>query len=167
MRRAPGAAWLIAALLAGLPACRRAPAPAPTPPAPAPAPPSVAAAPEQPLPDEAPEPLAADPARGQVTIKLLADASRKAHVIWGRKDLGAAPLEIHRPRGSGPLDVVVVAPGALPLHTRLFTDHDETLSLRLYDSDSARGLLGYPRTFSLPSSSRFTQNAETFRRPRR
>jgi hypothetical protein len=159
-------AWVAAALLGGLQACKTRP-PAPPPPAPPPPPPPAAAAPEPPLPDEAPEPLAADPARGQVTIKLLADANRKAHVIWGRKDFGPAPLEIHRPRGSGPLDLVVVAPGALPLHTRVFTDHDETLSLRLYDPDAARGLLGYPRSFSLPSSSGFTQNAETFRRPRR
>ncbi|HSS40660.1 MAG TPA: hypothetical protein VLT58_17975 [Polyangia bacterium] len=160
-------AWLAAALILVLPACRRTRAPAPPAPVPPAAPPPVAAAPEPPLPDEAPEPLTPDPARGQVTIKLLADANRKAHVIWGRKDFGAAPLEIKRPRGSGPLDLMVVAPGALPLHTRVFTDHDETLSLRLYDSDAARGLLGYPRTFSLPSSSGFTQNAETFRRPRR
>jgi hypothetical protein len=162
--RASGAG--LVAVIALVSACRaRGPAPAP-PPTP-PAPPQAAAPPEAPLPDEEPAPLTPDPARGQVTIKLLADANRKAHVIWGRKDFGAAPLEIHRPRGSGPLDLLVVAPGALPLHTRVFTDHDETLSLHLTDPEAARGLLGYPRTFSLPSSSGFTQNAETFRRPRR
>jgi len=118
------------------------------------------------LPDEEPEPLAPDPRRGEVTIKLLADGNRKAHVFWGRKDFGAAPLEIRRPRGSGPMDLTVLAPGALPLHTRVFTDKDETLSLRIYDEDSARGLLGY-RSFSLPTSTGFTQNAGTFRRPRR
>ena len=40
-----------------------------------------------------------------VTIKLIADARRQAHVYWGRKDLGVAPLEIVRPRGSAPLDL--------------------------------------------------------------
>jgi hypothetical protein len=103
------------------------------------------AAPEPPLPDEAPEPVAnGAPGAPQVTIKLLADASRKAHVFWGRKDLGLAPLEIRRPRGSGPLDLLVIAPGFLPLHTRTFTDRDDTLSLRLYDEEAARGLLGHP-----------------------
>jgi len=151
-------------LLAGA-ACHRQP---PPPPAPSPPPPPAPAAaqPEPPLPDEEPEPLAPDPRRGEVTIKLLADGNRKAHVFWGRKDFGAAPLEIRRPRGSGPMDLTVLAPGALPLHTRVFTDKDETLSLRIYDEDSARGLLGY-RSFSLPTSTGFTQNAGTFRRPRR
>jgi len=104
----------------------------------------VPAGPEAPLSDEAPEPAAATTDGPQVTLKLLADANRKAHVFWGRKDLGVAPLEIRRPRGSGPLDLLFVAPGYLPLHTRAFTDHDETLSVRLYDEDAARGLLGHP-----------------------
>jgi len=156
------------ALAAALVACRsRQPPPAAPPPPPPPEPAPVAAAPDPPLPDEAPEPLAPDPARGEVTIKLVGDANRKAHVLWGRKDFGQVPLEIRRPRGSGPMDLVVVAPGTLPLHTRVFTDHDETLSLRLYDESGAHGLLGYTRSFSLPTSSGFTQNAGTFRRPRR
>jgi hypothetical protein len=101
--------------------------------------------PELPLSDEAPEPPVTGSAAGpQVTLKLLADANRKAHVFWGRKDLGVAPLEIRRPRGSGPLDLLFVAPGFLPLHTRAFTDHDETLSVRLYDEEAASSLLGHP-----------------------
>ena len=119
----------------------------PSPPAPAaqheatPGPP----APELPLSDEAPEAVASGAVDGpQVTIKLVADANRKAHVFWGRKDLGVAPLEIRRPRGSGPLDLLFVAPGFLPLHTRAFTDHDETLSVRLYDEEAASSLLGHP-----------------------
>jgi hypothetical protein len=122
--------------------------PAPQAPAgPAPEPPRATAprTPDLPLDDEAPERASAAASSGpQVTIKLLADAAKKAHVFWGRKDLGVAPLEIQRPRGSGPLDLVVSAPGFLPLHTRVFTDRDEVLSLRLYDADGARGLLGYP-----------------------
>jgi hypothetical protein len=107
--------------------------------------PPAAPAPALPLSDEAPEPAVSASTGGpQVTLKLLADANRKAHVFWGRKDLGVAPLEIRRPRGSGPLDLVFVAPGFLPLHTRAFTDHDETLSVRLYDEEAASGLLGHP-----------------------
>ena len=101
-------------------------------------------APDLPLDDEAPERQAALTGGPQVTLKLLADAAKKAHVFWGRKDLGVAPLEIQRPRGSGPLDLLVTAPGFLPLHTRVFTDRDDVLALRLYDAESARGLLGYP-----------------------
>jgi len=105
----------------------------------------AAPAPDLPLSDEAPEPPVSGSAAGpQVTVKVLADANRKAHVFWGRKDLGVAPLEIRRPRGSGPLDLVFVAQGFLPLHTRAFTDHDETLSVRLYDEEAASSLLGHP-----------------------
>jgi hypothetical protein len=105
---------------------------------------SAAAAPAaaDPLDDEAPPP--APPSDGKtVTIKLVADARRGAHVFWGRKDLGAAPLAIERPQGSGPMDLLVSGPGLLPLHTRVFTDHDETLAVRLYTDADARGLLGY------------------------
>ena len=106
-----------------------------------------------------------------VTIRLSVDRHWKAHVFWGRKDLGIAPLEIQRPRGSGPLDLLIVADDALPLHTRVFTDRDSALAVRLYGESEAPSLLGYrlgyPRTFSLPTSTRFTHNAGTFPRPRR
>jgi hypothetical protein len=80
-----------------------------------------------------------------VTIRLTADASRQARVTWGRKDLGIAPLDIVRPRGSAPLDLLIVAPGCLPLHTRVFTDRNDTLALRLYSERDAAALPGYPR----------------------
>ena len=116
------------------------------PPRPAPAPVAEVAVvpPPAPLPTDL-EPAPADDRAdgGTVTIKLVVDASRQAHVTWGRKDLGVAPLEIVRPRGSAPLDLLIQAPGCLPLHTRVFTDRDDTLSLRLYAEGDAVGLPGY------------------------
>jgi hypothetical protein len=101
----------------------------------------AAASPDDDLRDE-PPPTA--PANTEtVTIKLVAEARRQAHVFWGRKDLGVAPLEITRPRGSGPLDLLVLAPGALPLHTRVFTDRNDTLALRIYGEKEGTGLLGW------------------------
>jgi hypothetical protein len=79
----------------------------------------------------------------KVTIKIIVDQKRQAHVWWGRKDFGVAPLEIVRPKSSGPLDLQILAPGCLPLHTRVFTDHDEKIALRLYSESEAPGLLGY------------------------
>jgi hypothetical protein len=119
------------------------PAPRPVP-APPEAPPVVAApdarGEEEPLVGEAPE---SNPTSETVTIKLVADPARKARVFWGRKDLGLAPLELTRPRGSGPMDLVVVTPGAMTLHTRVFTDRDDKLALRLYAESEAPGMLGY------------------------
>lgn len=84
-----------------------------------------------------------DPRSDTVRIKVIVDARRQAHVVWGRKDFGLAPLEIERPRDSGPLDLVVVAPGYLPLHARALTDRDDVLTLRLYAAAEAPQLLGY------------------------
>lgn len=84
-----------------------------------------------------------DPGSDTVKIKVIVDARRQAHVVWGRKDFGVAPLEIERPRNSGPLDLVVVAPGYLPLHARALTDRDDVLSLRIYSAAEAPQLLGY------------------------
>jgi hypothetical protein len=152
----PGVIGLALAALAGA-ACgcgsrRGGEAPRPAPPVVDTGVPRARAAP--PLPDDL-EPAGAEDRSdaGTVTIKLLADSKRQAHVFWGRKDLGVAPVEIVRPRGSAPLDLTVQAPGCLPLHTRAFTDRDDTLSLRLYTEREATGLPGYsPPTVTTPSS---------------
>ena len=93
-----------------------------------------------------------DPRSDTIKIKVLVDARRQAHVIWGRKDFGLAPLEIERPRNSGPLDLVVVAPGYLPFHARAFTDRDDMLALHLYSPAEAPQLLGYRSGF-VPAAS--------------
>ena len=150
--RARAIAWLGVALLAagcgsrGSAADAGTPVPAPIPVAAAPAPPSI------PLPDDLePAPVDDRADAGTVKIKLVADARRQARVYWGRKDLGVAPLEIVRPRGSAPLDLTVVAPDCLPLHTRAFTDRDDTLTLRLYSEREASGLPGYSAAAAIPS----------------
>jgi hypothetical protein len=145
--RSLGRAALLLGVVATV-ACRRPPAEGAPPVAPATAPPASAArgpAAVSPsvaddLVGEAPE---SNPTSETVTIKLVADPARKARVFWGRKDLGLAPLELQRPRGSGPLDLVVVTPGALTLHTRVYTDRDDKLALRLVAESDAPTLLGY------------------------
>jgi hypothetical protein len=123
-------------------------------PAPAPVADVVVAPPPAPMPvDLEPAPVDDRADGGTVTIKLVADGRRQAHVTWGRKDLGVAPLEIVRPRGSAPLDLTIQAPGFLPLHTRVFTDRDDTLSLRLYSEGEAVGLPGYAPPAPAPSPS--------------
>jgi hypothetical protein len=94
------------------------------------------------------EPGEANPRSARVTLKLWVSPVT-AEVIWGAKRLGTAgrePLEIERPRGSGPLDLVVRAAGYLPYHTRLYTDRDDTLTVRLVSPANASSLLGWKRT---------------------
>lgn len=165
MRWAVMLALLAAACDARAPRSARAPGSAPAPPgevapadpavgAPAPAsapptPPPAAVVPEAPLEVEARE---SNPTSAKVTIKLVAwpvDAT----VFWGSKPLGTAsrkPLEIERPRASGPVDLVARAPGYLPFHTRVFTDRDEKLTIRLVRTEDAPSLLGYKRTAGAP-----------------
>jgi len=64
-------------------------------------------------------------------------------VVPGDENSRTEALELQRPRGSGPLDLIVLAPGALPLHTRVFTDRDDKLALRLVAESDAPAMLGF------------------------
>jgi hypothetical protein len=98
-----------------------------------------------PLQAETPE---ANPRSETVKLKLTV-LPVTAEVVWGAKRLGTAgrePLVIERPRDSGPLDLVIRAAGYLPFHTRLFTDREDAVTIRLVAPSAASGLLGYKRT---------------------
>jgi hypothetical protein len=81
-----------------------------------------------------------------VTIRLLVQPPGIAHVLWGIKDLGVAPLDIVRPRGSGPLDLTLRAPGYLTFHTRAFTEHDDKIAIRMVLSGEAVRFPGFAGT---------------------
>jgi hypothetical protein len=87
-----------------------------------------------------------NPRSETVKLKLWVTPAANATIYWGAKKLGSAPLELERPRGSGPMDLVVKAPGYLPYRTRLFTDRDDKLTVRLVRPQNAAGLLGYKRS---------------------
>ncbi|MEO7669276.1 MAG: hypothetical protein ABIW57_08045 [Polyangia bacterium] len=78
-----------------------------------------------------------------VTVKIVVDPPQRAHVFWGVKDLGPAPLEIRRPRGSGPVDLILRAPGYLTVHTRAFTERDDKLAFKLVPETEAARMFGY------------------------
>ncbi len=105
-----------------------------TPPAGAtPAAPATAAAPQPPSPN--------------VQIVFVTVPPANATVTWGKTRLGrTAPgraLVVTRPRDSGPLDVVVRAPGFLPVHTRAHTFGDHRVSVKLTRVEDKATLLGY------------------------
>ena len=94
---------------------------------------------------EAPE---KNPLSPTVKLKLVITPPARGTLVWGRKKMGELKpgqmtVEMERPRGSGPLDLVIRAEGFLPHHVRLFSDRDDKLYVRLYHPDDARGLLGY------------------------
>jgi hypothetical protein len=79
----------------------------------------------------------------EVLVQLLVAPPGVSHVYWGVKDLGVAPLDIVRPRGSGPLDLILRAPGYLTFHTRAFTEHDDKIAIHMVPSSEAPRVLGY------------------------
>jgi hypothetical protein len=72
---------------------------------------------------------------------------RRASVMWGGKRLGftdrGRPLVIERPRDSGPLDVVVRAPGYLPVHARAYTFDDAFVDVKITPVDKKDTIYGY------------------------
>jgi hypothetical protein len=69
-----------------------------------------------------------------VRVRIVVTPPVEAVVVWGSKKLGKVgrqPLEIVRPRDSGPMDVEIRAPGYVPFHTRLFTDRDDKIAVHL------------------------------------
>jgi hypothetical protein len=79
----------------------------------------------------------------QVTLFVTTQPRVKAKVMWGRKNLGVTPLHLQRPRDSGPLDLIIVAEGYVPVHTRMYTFADDKLAVRLTKVDEKKALFGY------------------------
>jgi hypothetical protein len=68
-----------------------------------------------------------------------------AKVMWGRRLLGETPLSLKWPRDSGPVDIVVQAPGYTPVHTRLYTFADDKVIVKLLSAEEKKGVFGYKR----------------------
>lgn len=117
--------------------------------APAVAPSTVSAdvtVPTEALKTEAPE---ENPRSEMVKLKLAVWPTIPGFIYWGAKKLGPIepkPLELLRPRYSGPMDIVVKADGFLNYHARLYTDRDDRLTLRLVRKEDGSKVFGYRAT---------------------
>jgi hypothetical protein len=105
-------------------------------------PPPAAGQPGAPSAVDAGAPLSAN-----VRVKFSTYPPRRASVTWGGKRLGFAdrgkPLIVERPRDSGPLDVVIRAPGYLPVYTRAYTFNDSIVEVRITPLDKKDTIYGY------------------------
>jgi hypothetical protein len=88
---------------------------------------------------------ASDPTKATIIFQTFPPAH--ATVLWGNTRLGRIkpqrPLVVVRPRDSGPLDVVIRAPGFLPVQTRAQTFGDTRLSVKLTRIEQKSTLFGY------------------------
>jgi hypothetical protein len=119
-------------------------APAAPLPLPAAAQPPVAGAAANPVVVPPPKPPQ-DPNRARITFSTI--PATNAKVVWGKQTLGTItsrqPLVVNRPRDSGPLDVMVYAPGFLPVQTRAHTFEDTQIIVKLTTPENMRTLWGY------------------------
>ena len=118
-----------------------APAPATQTATPPPAAPPPGATPATPVAPAVPQPPSPN-----VQIVFVTVPPANATVTWGKTRLGRTAgrgLVVTRPRDSGPLDVVVRAPGFLPVHTRAHTFGDHRVSVKLTRLEEINTLLGY------------------------
>jgi hypothetical protein len=87
------------------------------------------------------------PLSPNVKVTFRTFPPRRASVTWGSKRLGfidrGKPLVIERARDSGPLDVIVRAPGFLPVHARAYTFDDATVDVKITPLDKKDSIYGY------------------------
>jgi hypothetical protein len=100
---------------------------------------------EEDLEQEAPE---VNPLSEKVVLKLSVSPPTKGVVMRGQKVMarltpGTMEAEWTVPRNGGPLDLEIRADGFLPFHTRLYSDRDDKISVRLYRPGDAAQLWGY------------------------
>ena len=111
--------------------------------------PAAAESGDQPGDEAEVETEAAEASPESLNVTLRLDVHPKMHrskVFWGRKLLGVAPLQFQRPRRSGPVELVIQSGGFLDYHTRMFTDRDESLVVRMVLISEQNTLLGYRQT---------------------
>jgi len=81
----------------------------------------------------APEPGAVTPAQRPAKVKIMirTNPPKGIWVFWGKKKLGMTPLNIERPRDSGPVDLVLRAQGFFPMHTRAYTTKNDLIGIKM------------------------------------
>jgi hypothetical protein len=89
-----------------------------------------------------------NPTSETVTLTLNISPPVKGLVMWGAKQLARVTpdkptVELQRPRSSGPLDIEIRAEGFLPHHTRLHSDRNDKVNVRLVRPAEASSLHGF------------------------
>jgi hypothetical protein len=92
-------------------------------------------------------PIPAGRAAITLSVRTINAANVKvpAKVMWGRRLIGETPLSVPWPADSGPVDIVVQAPGHVPVHTRLYTFADDKVVVKMVDDEGKKTLFGYKR----------------------
>jgi hypothetical protein len=95
-------------------------------------------------------PVKPKPSKIKITIKSIPP---KALVFWGKKKFGPTPVQIDRPRDSGPMDFTVRSEGYFPVHTRAYSFRNEVLYVKLTKLADKMTLFGAKQEIVEPSPS--------------
>ena len=90
-----------------------------------------------------PVPIA--PGTPTVTLGVRVTPAVRATVTWGRVALGETPVSLPFPRDSGPVDIVVRAPGYLTTHTRLNTFASDSVTVKLVPETEKKTVFGFKK----------------------
>lgn len=90
-----------------------------------------------------PVPIA--PGTPTVTLGVRVTPAVRATVTWGRVALGETPVSLPFPRDSGPVDIVVRAPGYLTTHTRLNTFASDSVTVKLVPEAEKKTVFGFKK----------------------
>lgn len=88
--------------------------------------------------------------RTHVELSFSTRPSVAARVYHGKKLLGTTPFSVQWKHDSGPVDVVVRAPGYLPVNTRAYSFRDDAVVVELTRPADASRLLGYKKKIEPP-----------------
>src|SRR5207249_6575920 len=94
--------------------------------------------------------VTARPAKVRVVVKSVPP---KALVSCGKKKLGPTPVIVERPRGSGPMDLIVKSVGYFPVHTRAYTFKNDVLYVKLTKLADRMTIFGARAELPSPSPS--------------
>jgi hypothetical protein len=95
-------------------------------------------------------PAVQKPAKVRLVIKSIPP---KALVTWGKKKLGPTPVILERPRGSGPMDLIVKSVGYFSVHTRAYTFKNDVLYVKLTKLQDRMTIFGAKAELPEPSPS--------------
>lgn len=88
--------------------------------------------------------------KSHVKLSFATRPSVGARVYHGKKLLGTTPFSVQWKHDSGPVDVVVRAPGYLPVNTRAYSFRDDDVVVELTRPADASRLLGYKKKIEPP-----------------
>jgi hypothetical protein len=80
-----------------------------------------------------------------VELSVRTDPGVTAQVYHGKELLGTTPLSLTWPKNTGALDLVISAPGHIPVNTRLYTYKSDKLTVKMFKDTQSHLVFGYKK----------------------